>query len=88
MQKNPDGSVDVYLWTTVAAAPGKVVVRVGTLDSMEGLQPQTETIPIMRRDGSHRSQALHVLRGVNDREDRSAIGTKRTLPPSHLMSAT
>jgi len=31
------------IWTAVAAAPGKVVVRVGALDSMEGLQPQTET---------------------------------------------
>ncbi len=29
--------------TTVAAAPGKVVVRAGTLDNKEGLQPQTET---------------------------------------------
>jgi hypothetical protein len=28
--------------TTVAAAPGMVVVRAGTLDSMEGLRPQTE----------------------------------------------
>jgi hypothetical protein len=27
---------------TIAAAPGKVVVKAGTLDSMEGLQPQTE----------------------------------------------
>ncbi len=26
----------------IAAAPGKVVVKAGTLDSMEGLQPQTE----------------------------------------------
>jgi hypothetical protein len=30
------------VWTTVAAAPGKVVVRAGTLDNMEGFQPQTE----------------------------------------------
>ena len=27
---------------TVAEAPGMVVVRAGTLDNMEGLQPQTE----------------------------------------------
>ena len=27
---------------TIASAPGKVVVKAGTLDSMEGLQPQTE----------------------------------------------
>lgn len=27
---------------TVAEAPGNVVVRAGTLDNMEGLQPQTE----------------------------------------------
>jgi hypothetical protein len=27
---------------TVAEAPGKVVVRAGTLDTMQGLQPQTE----------------------------------------------
>ena len=26
----------------VAEAPGKIVVKAGTLDSMEGLQPQTE----------------------------------------------
>jgi hypothetical protein len=28
--------------TTVAAAPGQVVVRAGTLDNMKGFQPQTE----------------------------------------------
>ncbi|MGZ3283569.1 MAG: GFA family protein, partial [Xanthobacteraceae bacterium] len=27
---------------TIAAAPGKVVVKAGTLDNMEGLQPKTE----------------------------------------------
>ena len=27
---------------TIAAAPGKVVVKAGTLDSREGLQPETE----------------------------------------------
>jgi hypothetical protein len=27
---------------TIAAAPGRVVVKAGTLDNMEGLQPQTE----------------------------------------------
>jgi hypothetical protein len=36
----------------------------------------------MRRNGSHRSQALRVLRGVNDREDRSAHG------PSRYFAAT
>lgn len=30
------------IFTTVAEAPGKVVVRAGTLDSLEGLQPQAE----------------------------------------------
>jgi hypothetical protein len=27
---------------TIAAAPGKVVVKAGTLDRLEGLRPQTE----------------------------------------------
>jgi hypothetical protein len=30
------------LFATIAAAPGKIIVKGGTLDSLEGLQPQTE----------------------------------------------
>jgi len=30
------------LLAKIAAAPGKVMIKAGTLDSMEGLQPQTE----------------------------------------------
>ena len=30
------------IFATIAAAPGKVVIKAGTLDNMEGLQPQTE----------------------------------------------
>lgn len=30
------------IFAKIAAAPGRVVLKAGTLDSMEGLQPQTE----------------------------------------------
>ena len=36
------GSCGSPIFTKTALAPGKVVVRAGTLDSMEGLQPTTE----------------------------------------------
>ena len=37
------GSCGSPVFTTTALAPGMIVVRAGTLDSMEGLHPQTET---------------------------------------------
>jgi hypothetical protein len=36
------GSCGSPIITKVAAMPGKILVKGGTLDSMEGLQPQTE----------------------------------------------
>ncbi|MEW6645471.1 MAG: GFA family protein [Pseudomonadota bacterium] len=36
------GSCGSPILATIAAAPGKVVVKAGTLDSMDGLQPKTE----------------------------------------------
>lgn len=36
------GSCGSHILAKIAAAPGKVVVKAGTLDSMEGLRPQTE----------------------------------------------
>jgi hypothetical protein len=37
------GTCGSPIFTKTALAPGMVVVRAGTLDSMEGLQPETET---------------------------------------------
>jgi hypothetical protein len=36
------GAAGLLIFVKTAMAPGKVVVKAGTLDSMEELQPQTE----------------------------------------------